>query len=66
MLRPALVALTIRPGAFRDFYSSAAGLVVVLLGAALCGVGAWWIGHLGRAHDERRVFAEPYSAEVLA
>jgi tight adherence protein B len=51
-----LVALTIRAGAFRDFYSSSAGLVVVLVGAALCGLGAWWIGRLGRAHEERRVF----------
>ena len=43
-----LVALTIRAGAFRDFYPSPAGLVVVLVGAALCAVGAWWIGRLGR------------------
>jgi tight adherence protein B len=52
-----LVALTIRAGAFRDFYSSPAGLVVVLIGAALCALGAWWIARLGRAHEERRVFA---------
>ncbi len=51
-----LIALTIRDGAFRDFYSSSAGLVVVLVGAALCAVGAWWIGRLGRTHEERRVF----------
>jgi tight adherence protein B len=51
-----LVALTIRDGAFRDFYSSPAGLVVVLVGAALCALGAWWIGRLGRAHEEQRVF----------
>jgi tight adherence protein B len=52
-----LVALTIRDGAFRDFYSSPAGLVVVLVGAALCALGAWWIGRLGRTHTEQRVFA---------
>jgi tight adherence protein B len=65
-----LIALTIRDGAFRDFYSSPAGLVVVLVGAALCAVGAWWIGRLGRTHEERRVFdaAHPFetSLEVSA
>ena len=61
-----LVALTIRDGAFRDFYSSAAGLVVVLVGAALCAVGAWWIGRLGRAHEERRVFGGTHPLEVAA
>jgi tight adherence protein B len=59
-----LVALTIRDGAFRDFYSSAAGLVVVLVGAVLCAVGAWWIGRLGRAHEERRVFDGTHPLEV--
>ena len=56
--------LTIRRGAFRAFYSSPAGLVVVLVGAALCALGAWWIGRLGRAHEERRVFggAHPWEA----
>lgn len=58
-----LVALTGRGGAFRDFYSSRAGLVVVLAGAALCALGAWWIGRLGRSHREHRVFA---SARPLA
>jgi tight adherence protein B len=61
-----LVALTIRDGAFRDFYSSAAGLVVVLVGAALCALGAWWIGRLGRAHEERRVFGGTHPLEVSA
>jgi tight adherence protein B len=61
-----LVALTVRDGAFRDFYSSAAGLVVVLVGAVLCAVGAWWIGRLGRAHEERRVFDAAHPSEVKA
>jgi tight adherence protein B len=61
-----LVALTIRDGAFRDFYSSAAGFVVVLVGAALCALGAWWIGRLGRAHEERRVFGGTHPLEVVA
>ena len=59
-----LVALTVRPGAFRTFYQSAAGLVVVLVGALLSAVGAWWIGRLGRARQERRVFAGPHSGAV--
>jgi tight adherence protein B len=61
-----LVALTIRAGAFRDFYSSPAGLVVVLVGAALCAVGAWWIGRLGRSHEEQRVFGSAHPVEVSA
>jgi tight adherence protein B len=52
-----LVALTMRDGAFRAFYSSPAGLIVVLVGAALCALGAWWIGRLGRSHTEPRVFS---------
>jgi tight adherence protein B len=59
-----LVALTIRDGAFREFYSSPAGLVVVLVGAALCALGAWWIGRLGRAHEEQRVFGGTHPLEV--
>jgi tight adherence protein B len=61
-----LVALTIRAGAFRDFYSSPAGLVVVLVGAALCALGGWWIGRLGRAHEEQRVFGGADAMEVSA
>jgi len=59
-----LIALTVRDGAFRDFYSSPAGLVVVLVGAALCAVGAWWIGRLGRTHEERRVFGGAHPFET--
>lgn len=59
-----LIALTIRGGAFRDFYASPAGLVVVLVGAALCAVGAWWIGRLGRTHEERRVFGGAHPLET--
>jgi tight adherence protein B len=51
-----LVALTIRGGAFRDFYATGAGLVVVLAGAVLSAIGYVWISHLGRSHEERRVF----------
>ena len=51
-----LVALTIRPGPFRDFYQSGGGLVVVVLGGALSVVGYVVINRLGRSQYERRVF----------
>jgi tight adherence protein B len=51
-----LVSLTVRDGAFRDFYRSSAGLLVVLAGGALSAVGAWWLGRLGRVQHEERVF----------
>jgi tight adherence protein B len=50
-----LVALTIRGGAFRDFYASGAGVIVVVIGAVLCVIGYAWITHLGRSQQERRV-----------
>lgn len=59
-----LVMLTIRPGAFRDFYRSPAGLVVVVLGAAMSVLGGWLVGRLGRDREERRVFGS--SAAPLA
>jgi hypothetical protein len=49
-------ALTIRRGAFRDFYQSAAGFAVVLVGALLSVVGYFWISRLGRTFEEQRVF----------
>jgi tight adherence protein B len=50
-----LVALTIRGGAFREFYASGAGLLVVVAGGVLSAVGSAWIRHLGRLEQERRV-----------
>jgi len=50
-----LIALTFRGGAFRAFYASSAGLLVVLVGGALSAVGYLWISHLGRSQQERRV-----------
>jgi hypothetical protein len=61
-----LVALTLRPGAFRTFYHSPAGLLVVVIGAALSGVGSWWISRLGRAHQEQRVFGAVQQAPAAA
>jgi hypothetical protein len=54
----------VRDGAFRAFYQSPAGLVVVAIGAVLSGIGAWWIGRLGRTHQEQRVFGAAHPLEV--
>jgi tight adherence protein B len=54
-----LVALTLRPGPFRDFYRSSAGLLVVCAAGLLSVLGAWWLGRLGRQPDEPRVFGRP-------
>jgi tight adherence protein B len=61
-----LVALTLRPGPFRDFYGSAAGLLVVLAGAAASALGSFWIGRLGRRQEEQRVFGGSSLGEVAA
>jgi tight adherence protein B len=52
-----LVALTVREGAFRDFYRSPAGVLVVALGALLSAVGMALVARLGREPEEPRVFS---------
>jgi len=52
-----LVALTLRPGPFRDFYQSTAGVLVLVGAAVLSALGAAWLGRLGRQPTEPRVFA---------
>lgn len=51
-----LVALTARPGPFRDFYRTGAGALTLLAGAVLSLVGVVVLGRLGREPDEPRVF----------
>jgi tight adherence protein B len=58
-----LVALTVAPGPFRDFYRTSAGLVVVCVGACLSLVGYLLVARLGRAMTEQRVFGS--SATVI-
>ncbi len=50
-----LVALTARPGEFRDFYSSSSGLMVILGAACLSGGGIWIVGRLSKEPIEDRV-----------
>jgi tight adherence protein B len=61
-----LVALTLRDGPFRAFYQSSAGVLVVVVAAALSVVGSWWINRLGRAHEEQRVFSGGHPLEMHA
>jgi hypothetical protein len=56
-----LVLLCVRGGAFRAFYTSPAGFLVVLVGAVMSGAGYLWIRHLGRGHDEPRVLSRGVS-----
>jgi tight adherence protein B len=51
-----LVALTARPGPFRDFYRSSGGFVTLVVAAALTCLGMVFLGRLGRDEDEERVF----------
>jgi tight adherence protein B len=51
-----LVLLTARPSAYREFYQSPAGFIVVAGAAILSALGAWWVARLGREPDEQRVF----------
>ncbi len=51
-----LLLLTARPGDYRDFYRSSAGLVVVIIAAIMSLVGTWVVARLGRDPVEERVF----------
>jgi tight adherence protein B len=59
-----LVALTLRPGPFRDFYQSTAGVLVLLGAGALSVLGTTWLGRLGRQPVEPRVFAPVAAVEA--
>jgi tight adherence protein B len=55
-----LVAMTARPGPFRDFYSSSAGVLVALIGGALSLIGIAISTRLGAQPAEQRVFGEAH------
>lgn len=52
-----LVAMTARSGAFREFYSSSAGILVASIGAVMSLAGVALASRLGAQPDELRVFA---------
>lgn len=51
-----LIAITARAGAFRDFYSSSAGFLVVAIGGVMSLVGVAIASRLGSQPSEPRVF----------
>ncbi len=51
-----LLMLTSQAGAFRDFYASAAGLLVVVVGAVMSVGGSWLVARLSSDEIEPRVF----------
>jgi len=51
-----LVALTARPGPFRDFYRSSGGFVTLVVAACFTAVGMFLLSRLGKDEDEERVF----------
>lgn len=51
-----LLMLTSRPGPFRAFYASTAGVVVIVVGALMSLMGAWLVTRLSRDTIEPRVF----------
>jgi tight adherence protein B len=51
-----LVALTARPGAFRDFYQSTGGVLTLVLAGFLTAIGVAVLGRLGREPLEARIF----------
>ena len=57
-----LVALTARPGPFRDFYRSAGGVTTLCVAAVLTAAGVAVLGRLGREPTEERVFGRPRAA----
>lgn len=50
-----LLALTAAPGHFRDFYRSAAGVLVIAVAAGLSLLGVWLVGRLSQERVEERL-----------
>jgi tight adherence protein B len=53
-----LAFITTRPGPFRDFYASSAGVLVVAIGGSASIFGMWLASRLGSEPDEPRVFGK--------
>lgn len=58
-----LVILTYRPGPGREFYSSAAGVAVIIVGTSLSLFGMFIVTQLARLPQEPRVFASDRGGE---
>jgi tight adherence protein B len=54
-----LVMLCASAGPFREFYKTAAGVVVILIAAAISLLGIWIVERLSRDPMEERVFGSP-------
>jgi len=50
-----LVALTVRPGAFRDFYQTGGGVATIIAAGLLSAIGVFFLDRLGRDPVEDRV-----------
>lgn len=50
-----LIAMTVREGAFRDFYATGLGVAVIIAGGVLSLTGSFLVSRLGRQPDEPRV-----------
>lgn len=59
-----LFALTLTTPAFRDFYTTSLGGVVVFIGAILSALGTWMLARLAREQGEQRVFVEAAESRV--
>ena len=59
-----LLMLTSRPGPFRDFYASTAGVAVIAVGALMSLMGAWLVARLSRDTIEPRVFGSSATRSV--
>lgn len=59
-----LLLLTSRPGPFRDFYASGAGIVVVVIGALVSLLGAWLVARLSRDTIEPRVLGSSAAGAI--
>jgi tight adherence protein B len=56
-----LAFITTRPGPFRDFYASSAGVLVVAVGGAASLLGMLLASKLGKEPDEPRVFGRSFT-----
>ncbi len=59
-----LLMLTSRPGPFREFYASAAGFIVIVVGALVSLFGAWLVARLSQDTLEPRVLGASATTPV--